>query len=189
MTEEPVDRNSPIQPADDIAAGSEAGGATARRPKRVLFVCLGNICRSPTAEGLFRAEAVKAGLGDRFEIDSAGTGGWHQGEPPDRRAVAAAAERGVDISLLRARQIKSRDFDHFDLILAMDASNYTELRRRAPRSSRARIAMITDFAPETGASEVGDPYYGGPDGFVNTLDLLEACCRGLLKQRLSGQQG
>ena len=151
------------------------------RRKRILFVCLGNICRSPTAQGVFLAEAARAGLADRFEVDSAGTGGWHVGEPPDPRAIEAAAERGIDLSRQRARQIKSRDFNEFDLILAMDRSNFNELTRRAPRSSSARIAMITDFAPEAGAKEIGDPYYGGPDGFAQVLDLLAVCCRGLLK--------
>lgn len=169
---------------DQAEQDPDATAAYAPNVKRILFVCLGNICRSPTAEGVFSAEAEKAGMSDRYEIDSAGTGGWHQGEPPDARATAAAAERGVDIAHLRARQVKTRDFDYFDLILAMDRSNFSELSRRAPRSSTARIAMITDFAPETGASEVGDPYYGGPEGFERTIDLLEACCRGLLKQRM-----
>ena len=168
-------------------ADQDQGADAAYKPavKRILFVCLGNICRSPTAEGVFRAEAAKAGVSDRYEVDSAGTGGWHQGDPPDARAIAAAAEREIDISSLRARQIKTREFDYFHLILAMDRSNYNELTRRAPRSSTARIAMITDFAPEIGAGEVSDPYYGGPDGFEKTLDLLQACCRGLLKQRAS----
>ena len=150
------------------------------RKMRILFVCLGNICRSPTAQGVFEAALARRGVVEQFEADSAGTGGWHQGEPPDKRAIEAAAARGIDISRQRARQIKSPDFDKFDLILAMDRSNFAEVSRRAPRASTARIALITDFAPESGANEIGDPYYGGPDGFEIALDLLEQCCRGLL---------
>lgn len=148
--------------------------------QRILFVCLGNICRSPTAEGLMRACANAAERGDRFVIDSAGVGGWHVGNPPDPRAVAAAARRGVDLSGLRARQVCRTDFDRFDLILAMDGDNLSALRRLSPEGRRARMKLATAYAGPGAPEDVADPYYGGTDGFERTLDLLERVSDGLL---------
>ena len=148
-----------------------------KRPS-VLFVCLGNICRSPTAEAVFRARAEAAGLD--VEIDSAGTGAWHAGTPPDRRAQAAGRERGYDLSSLRARQVKAGDFNRFDLILAMDEDNYETLHMHAPEDARERIAMMMDFAPDHPLRSVPDPYYGGDDGFARVLDMLEEASDGLI---------
>lgn len=147
---------------------------------RILFVCLGNICRSPLAEGVFRAvaEAEREGLG-WLVIESAGTGSWHVGEPPDARAIEAARERGIDISGLRARQIRPDDFDSFDLILCMDEDNHADLTRLADPQSVAKIRLFLDFAEETTERAVPDPYYGGPDGFELVLDLIQDGARGL----------
>ncbi|MDD9876972.1 MAG: low molecular weight phosphotyrosine protein phosphatase [Magnetovibrio sp.] len=146
----------------------------------VLFVCLGNICRSPTAEGVFRALIEREGLAGKVGVDSAGTGAWHIGNPPDRRAQAAARGRGVDISAQRARQVELADFDAFDYVIAMDRSNHADLTSLAPPAARDRIHMFLAFAPETGLREVPDPYYGGAGGFDEVLDLVEAASRGLL---------
>ena len=132
----------------------------------VLFVCLGNICRSPLAEGAFRAEAARLGL--EVEADSAGTGGWHRGEPPDRRAIAAARRNGVDISGLRARQVTRADFGRFDHILALDAENLADLERLRPPGSRARLALLLDHVPGREGQAVADPYYGGEREFDQT---------------------
>lgn len=148
---------------------------------RILFVCLGNICRSPTAEVVFRAVASREAPDLALEIDSAGTAGYHVGELPDRRTRQAAARRGYDLSALRARVVEPSDFEHYDLILAMDRENLHALERRAPEHSRARLRLFLEFAPETGVSEVPDPYYGGPNGFEDVLDLIEAASRGLLE--------
>ncbi|MFM7066002.1 MAG: low molecular weight protein-tyrosine-phosphatase [Gammaproteobacteria bacterium] len=150
---------------------------------KVLFVCLGNICRSPTAEGVFRSLALEAGAwqaGWIRGIDSAGTGGWHAGEPPDPRTVAAARRRGYDLSTLRARQVTADDFHAFDLLLAMDRRNLHDLSRLRPAVSRAEIRLFLDFAPDCGRDEVPDPYYGGSEGFSEVLDLCESAARGLL---------
>ena len=148
---------------------------------RILFVCLGNICRSPTAEVVFRAVAARQAPEMVLEIDSAGTAGYHVGELPDRRTREAAARRGYDLSALRARVIEPRDFERFDLILAMDRENLRALERRAPAHARERLRLFLEFAPEAGISEVPDPYYGGPNGFEDVLDLIEAAARGLLE--------
>jgi protein-tyrosine phosphatase len=147
---------------------------------RILFVCLGNICRSPMAEGVFRRVAEEEGLIDRFEIDSAGLGDWHIGQAPDHRAQKATLSRGVDISDQSARQVVDEDFDRFDLLLVMDRSNYAELKARAPREARAKIRPFLDFAPHVGTSDVPDPFFGGAEGFDHALDLIEAASRGLL---------
>jgi protein-tyrosine phosphatase len=139
----------------------------------ILFVCLGNICRSPTAEGVFRARASRAGLADRLEIDSAGTGDWHVGQPPDRRAIAAAASRGYDLGSLRARQVVVSDFHRFGHIFAMDRANLRELASLRPRSFEGQLGLFLDVAPSLGVREVPDPYYGGADGFEQVLDLIE----------------
>ncbi|MGH8289279.1 MAG: low molecular weight protein-tyrosine-phosphatase [Steroidobacteraceae bacterium] len=148
---------------------------------KILFVCLGNICRSPTAEVVFRAVAAREAPDLVLEIDSAGTAGYHVGELPDRRTRQAAARRGYDLSELRARVVEPHDFEHFDLILAMDRENLRALERRAPASVRERLRLFLEFAPEAGISEVPDPYYGGPNGFEDVLDLIEAASRGLLE--------
>lgn len=148
---------------------------------RVLFVCMGNICRSPTAEGVFRKLVEEEGLSHRIEIDSAGTGGWHEGEAPDRRAQAEARRRGIDIGGLRARQVRHDDFDDFHYIVAMDLQNRRELRAICPPAQRERIQLLLDFAPQLAEQEVPDPYYGGEDGFVYVFDLVEEASRELLK--------
>lgn len=146
---------------------------------RILFVCLGNICRSPMAEGVFAKVAEERGLIPPLEVDSAGTGSWHVGDPPDARAATAARSRGIDISRQRARQVHVDDFDRFDLVIAMDASNVSTLRRTAPDRHHAKIKLLLEFAQGSGPSEVPDPYYGGVDGFDHALDLIEAASRGL----------
>ena len=148
---------------------------------RVLFVCMGNICRSPTAEGVFR-RALHAKGDLSIEIDSAGTHAYHVGEPPDRRAVAAAQRRGIDLSGLRARTVVDDDFERFDLILAMDRDNLDLLHRRAPAHFHERIKLVMEFAPDAYTREVPDPYYGGTKGFEEVLDLLEQASRGLLRE-------
>lgn len=162
----------------DGAHNITSGGKIKRRG--VLFVCTGNICRSPTAEGVFRALAERAGLGDRLLIDSAGTHGYHIGDPPDPRAVSHAKRRGYDLSKLRARRVTAEDFERFDLILACDRGHHGLLRRLADKAQHGRIAMFLDYAPELGLSEIPDPYYGGPEGFEHVLDIVERAAEGLL---------
>ena len=135
---------------------------------KVLFVCLGNICRSPTAEGVMRALA-----GDCMEVDSAGASGWHDGNPPDARSVAAAAARGVDLSAQRSRKVVDADFERFDLIVAMDGSNLANLRDMAPTQGRAELVLLLDYLPDQPLRDVPDPYYGGPDGFKQVVDMIE----------------
>jgi protein-tyrosine phosphatase len=154
---------------------------------RLLFVCLGNICRSPMAEGVFRRVAEEEGVIDRFEIDSAGLGDWHIGQAPDERAQAAALGRGIDISGQSARQVSLEDFERFDLLLAMDRSNYRELTQLAPEESHHKIRQFLDFAPHAGTKDVPDPFYGGKEGFDHALDLIEAAARGLLDDLESGE--
>ncbi len=148
---------------------------------RLLFACLGNICRSPMAEGVFRRVAEDAGQLHLFEIDSAGMGDWHKGEAPDHRAQKAALEWGVDISGQSARKIELEDFDGFDLILAMDGSNISDLQDIAPHAARHKIRRFLDYAPHLDAEDVSDPYYGGEAGFVHALDLIEVAAKGLLE--------
>jgi protein-tyrosine phosphatase len=147
---------------------------------RILFVCLGNICRSPTAEAVLRALAAREAPELSVEVDSAGTAGYHLGEPPDPRSCAAAARRGYDMRALRARIVEPGDFERFDLILAMDEENLRVLRRRAPTVAHERLRLFLEFAPAGAPEEVPDPYYGGPNGFEEVLDLAEAAARGLL---------
>ena len=147
---------------------------------RILFVCLGNICRSPTAEAVVRALAALEAPDLGLELDSAGTAGYHVGELPDPRMRAAAARRGYDLDTLRARIVEPRDFERFDLILAMDRENLAVLHRRAPEQARERVRLFLEFAPDGELEEVPDPYYGGPNGFEEVLDLVEAAARGLL---------
>lgn len=148
---------------------------------RILFVCLGNICRSPTAEGVLRALAAREAPELALEIDSAGTAGYHIGEAPDARTRKAAARRGYDLSALRARIVEPADFERFDLILAMDHENLKALRRRAPAVAHERVRLFMEFSARAGApEEVPDPYYGGPNGFEEVLDLVEQAARGLI---------
>jgi len=146
----------------------------------VLFVCLGNICRSPTAEGVFRHLVRAEGLNGRIATDSAGTGAWHVGNPPDPRAQAAAKRRGVDLADLRARQAKPEDFTRFDYLIAMDRRNLRDLHSIAPKGQEGRLHLFLSFAPELDLAEVPDPYYGGDDGFEAVLDMVAAASRGLL---------
>ncbi|NJD08632.1 MAG: low molecular weight phosphotyrosine protein phosphatase [Methylococcaceae bacterium] len=146
----------------------------------VLFVCMGNICRSPTAEGVFTKLVSERGLSHRFRIDSAGTHDYHVGKPPDRRAQVAAAGRGVDLSRLRARQVRLVDFDTFDYILVMDRENFQDLTALFPAGDVARVGLFLDYAPQLGLQEVPDPYYGGAQGFERVLDLVEVASLGFL---------
>jgi protein-tyrosine phosphatase len=152
---------------------------------RILFVCLGNICRSPTAEGVMRALVREAGLEDVVEIDSAGTGSWHVGNAPDERSTAAARGRGITLEGA-ARQVTVADFERFDLIVAMDGSNRRELERMAPdHEARAQVRLLREYDPQAVAEadvDVPDPYYGGEDGFEHVLDVVERACRGLLDE-------
>lgn len=148
---------------------------------RILFVCLGNICRSPTAEAVLRVIAAREAPELGIEIDSAGTAGYHIGDPPDARSQQAGLRRGYDLAPLRARRVEAADFERFDFILAMDRENLSELQQRAPRGARARLHLFLEFAPDAGTVEVPDPYYGGPNGFEHVLDLVEAASSGLLR--------
>ncbi|MGD9502935.1 MAG: low molecular weight protein-tyrosine-phosphatase [Methyloceanibacter sp.] len=152
---------------------------------RILFVCLGNICRSPMAEGVFRRVAEDEGVLHLFDIDSAGLGHWHIGQAPDTRAQKAARDRGMDISGQSARQVNQRDFARFDLLLAMDAENFEELTQLAPADSRHKVRRFLDFAPEAPTKDVPDPFFGGPEGFDHALDLIEQAARGLLAALLA----
>jgi low molecular weight protein-tyrosine phosphatase len=179
---------------------------------RLLFVCLGNICRSPTAEGVMRALVRDAGLDEQIELDSAGLGSWHVGSPPDRRAAAAARVRGILLNG-RARTVTRADFEDFDLLLAMDSSNLRELRRMAPdEHTRAKVRLLREFdpasranGPEGGARgdpdvrdrdlslpepdlDVPDPYYGATGGFEEVLELVQAACAGLLEDVLAKER-
>lgn len=147
---------------------------------KVLFVCLGNICRSPTAEGVFRTLLEREGLNGEIVCDSAGTYSGHAGQPPDSRMTRAAALRGVDLSGLRARNVTRADFDRFDYVVAMDQDNYNDLSRLCPPDYKGRLARMMEFAPQLGRREVPDPYYGGADGFELVLDLIEEAAQGLL---------
>lgn len=153
----------------------------------VLFVCLGNICRSPTAEGLFRAHVAAAGLSSGFSFDSAGTGDWHLGEPPDPRAIATAARRGVDISDLRARQVIPADFERFDLILGMDQQNIANLKRLAPAGAAQRVSLFLEAAQGLSA-EVPDPYTHDQRMFDHVFDLCNEAAAALV-QKLQAASG
>jgi protein-tyrosine phosphatase len=153
---------------------------------RLLFVCMGNICRSPTAEGMMRHVLLEAGVDSRVQVDSAGTGAWHAGDPADPRARAAAARRGIDLHSI-ARQVTREDLDSFDLILAADADNQRDLVALAGEdpARRAKIRRLREFdqaSVNTGKLDVPDPYYGGPEGFDEVLDIVDAACRGLLAE-------
>ena len=148
---------------------------------KVLFVCLGNICRSPMAEGTFRSAVEKAGLSAQFEIDSAGTSGWHIGEPPDGRATQTATIRGIDLSAQRSRKVRQSDFEDYDYIIAMDRDNYASLMGTSSKGSQDKIRMFLEFAPKVSETEVPDPYFGGQHGFDHVLDLVEEASDGLLE--------
>lgn len=146
--------------------------------RRILFFCMGNICRSPTAEGVMRAKLQAAGL--EVAVDSAGTHGYHVGAPPDERAQRHASRRGYDLSPLRARQLVAEDFQRFDLVLGMDADNIARAAKLCPPAERHRLQLLLDYAPQQGRRHVPDPYYGGDAGFEEVLDLVEAACDGLI---------
>jgi protein-tyrosine phosphatase len=158
---------------------------------RILFVCMGNICRSPTAEGVMRRLVEQAGVGDRVEVESAGTGGWHAGEAPDERAALAARRRGVRLEGA-ARQVRAADFRDFDLLIAMDRENLRELLALAPDEEAAeKVRLLREFDPASSGAldlDVPDPYYGGDRGFETVLDMVEAACRGLLDDLRAAEQ-
>ncbi|MDO8348524.1 MAG: low molecular weight protein-tyrosine-phosphatase [Rugosibacter sp.] len=149
---------------------------------RILFVCTGNICRSPTAEGVARALAEKQGVGHLFEFDSAGTVGYHAGEPPDPRAIAAAAKRGYDLAPLRARQVTEKDFFCFDYVLAMDRDHLKVLQKLCPPTHTNGLSLLLDYDDSTPEDEVPDPYYGGPEGFDAVLTLVENAAGQLIRR-------
>jgi protein-tyrosine phosphatase len=148
----------------------------------VLFVCMGNICRSPTAQGVLERVVEREGLEGEVHTDSAGTGSWHVGSPPDERAQESALLRGIDLSRQRARQFDPKDFDRFDYIVVMDRYNYRDVLSHASPENERKVRLFMDYAPEAGVSEVPDPYYGGPDGFERVLDLIEDAAEGLLRE-------
>jgi len=160
----------------DVDKSAERAG----KKVSVLFVCLGNICRSPTAEGVFRAALDRAGIADQVQASSAGLGDWHVGSPPDRRAIEAAQRRGYDLSTLRGRKVEAGDFTRFDWILCMDDSNLRALTEMKPDDFAGHLGLLLEFAPATGVREVPDPYYGGAEGFDRVLDLIEASTAGLI---------
>jgi protein-tyrosine phosphatase len=153
---------------------------------KVLFVCLGNICRSPTAEGVLRKLVAEASLDGQVEIDSAGTLGFHAGQPPDPRSIEHAMRRGVDLSSLRAREIVLADFERFDYVLAMDLDNLRQLKARCPGHLSQKIKLLLDYSAIGGTREVPDPYHGEAKDFELTLELIEAGCKGLT-QHLTDQ--
>ena len=148
--------------------------------RRILFFCMGNICRSPTAEGVMRAKLAAAGMD--VEVDSAGTHGYHVGAPPDDRTQDHALKRGYDLSTLRARQLEAADFERFDLVLAMDSDNLNRARTLCPPSQRHRLKLLMAYAPAEHGRVVPDPYYGGAADFETVLDLVEVACDGLLAE-------
>ena len=154
---------------------------------KVLFVCLGNICRSPTAEGVFRKLVREAGLSDEIKIDSAGTGAWHINQAPDQRSQDAALKRGIDLSAQRARKISIKDFNDFNYLVAMDRSNVKNLKRICPPDLVSRISLFLEFAPNLQRQEVPDPYQGGDDGFELVLNLIEVASQGLLSHIINNK--
>jgi protein-tyrosine phosphatase len=161
------------------------GTGTSTPSLGVLFVCMGNICRSPTVEGVFRKALQERAPDLSIHVDSAGTHGYHVGEPPDPRAIEAAARRGIDLKALRARMVTAEDFERFDLILAMDQENREALLRRGPATHHHRVRLFLEFAGssvDVSGVEVPDPYYGGPAGFERVLDLAEEAAEGLLEE-------
>jgi protein-tyrosine phosphatase len=152
------------------------------RPVRVLMVCTGNICRSPTAEGVLRRKLAEAGLADRVDVESAGTVDYHAGSPPDHRAQQSALRRGYDLSRQRARQVRASDFENFDLLLAMDTDHMDRLVDSCPGPFVDRIKLLMDYSPSRPrGTSVPDPYYGAPAGFERVLDMIEEACGGLIR--------
>ncbi len=147
---------------------------------RILFLCLGNICRSPMAEGVFRHLVESKGIAESFYVDSAGMGAWHTGDPPDERGQQTLRKRGIDISGQRARQVQAADFEDFDLLVGMDRSNRETLLGLAPEHHAHKVRLLLEFAPGTGVEEVPDPYYGGASGFDKVYELIDAGTKGLL---------
>jgi len=156
-------------------------------PVKVLFVCLGNICRSPTAHGVFQGLLDQHGLNNIICVDSAGTAAWHVGKSPDTRSCEAAAKRGYDLSHLSARQVVQGDFDEYDYVLAMDVENLQNLKRLAPEGYSGHLGLFLDFSEKHDDTEVPDPYYGGAQGFEWVLDLTESASSGLLAHILNEQ--
>lgn len=155
---------------------------------KVLFICMGNICRSPTAEGVFRHLVESRNLSDQIFIDSAGTHAYHVGEQPDRRSQQVALQRGIDMSSQRARKVESDDFDDFDYVLAMDNANYRDLKNQASPAGRKKLHLFMDFAKGWSEAEVPDPYYGGSNGFDRVFDMVEAASDGLLNDILENRR-
>jgi protein-tyrosine phosphatase len=172
--------------AKKMTTTPDAAGASPVRS--VLMVCMGNICRSPTAEVVLRHRLQRAGLADHITVDSAGTHAGHTGEPPDERSIAHAGRRGYDLRGLRARRVTAADFEAFDLVVAMDADNLEALQRLCPPEHHTRLVRLLDYAPGARQRDVPDPYYGGAGGFERVLDLVEQGCDGLL-QYLQAKQG
>ena len=151
------------------------------RPIRVLFVCLGNICRSPLAEGLFQQKVIAAGLAAEIEVDSAGTGGWHVGAPPDARMRATAERRGTDLSQLKARQLTRADLDHYDHVFVMDKANLHDTLYLDPDGDRStQVRLFREFDPEPGDYQVPDPYYGGEQGFETVYEMVDRTAEAIL---------
>lgn len=148
---------------------------------KILFVCMGNICRSPTAHGVFLHKVQESGLDQQIHVDSAGTHAYHVSEPPDMRAQEAAMKRNIDLSAQRARRAAKEDFKKFDYILAMDLHNYEHLEKICPEGHEHKLKLFMEFAPGSEVNEVPDPYYGGPSGFERVLDLIEEASEGLIK--------
>ncbi len=151
---------------------------------KVLFVCMGNICRSPTAEGVFRHLIEDMNVADRFVVDSAGTHAYHVGEPADPRAQQVAGRRGIDLSAIRARKVAPADFEEFDYILAMDSDNYHLLMTSCPPAHQHKVGLLLDYATELNETDVPDPYYGGPNGFEYVFDLVEEAAKSFIQQAL-----
>lgn len=156
---------------------------------KVLFVCTGNICRSPTAEGVFRALAKQAGVAEKMLVDSAGTHGYHEGEPPDGRSIITAKQNGIDLSGQAARRLRLDDFTEFDLILAMAQSHYDFMERIRPEGSKAELALFLNFLPGFEHQDVPDPWFGHEDGFQHVFDLVHSGCEVLLDHVLTTQFG
>jgi protein-tyrosine phosphatase len=151
------------------------------KPYSILFVCMGNICRSPTAHGVFLQKVKDRGLVHQIQVDSAGTHNYHPGNPPDERSQAHAVKRGYDLSALRARQISDSDFERHDLIMAMDWDNLALIQEECPAEHLGKVRRLTEFCLKHDSPVVPDPYYGGKDGFEHVLDLVEDACEGLLR--------
>jgi protein-tyrosine phosphatase len=164
-----------------------AGKMPGMKPYAILFCCTGNICRSPTAEGVFAKKITDAGLTGRIRVDSAGTHGYHVGEPPDPRSQTIARARGYDLSGLRARRIGREDFDRFDLVLAMDHDNHAFLAQLCPPAYSHKLKLMMEYARSHSLREVPDPYEGGPEGFETVLEMLEDASEGLLQSLLDEQ--